>query len=258
MIDTTVSTPDGFVDRGVVMGEGDGTVPILSTGYMCNRGWKIKRFNPAGIKIKVVEMPHEPDNFSPRGGPNTGDHVDILGRSSLNDLILRVAGGRGELVEERVVSDIVAYSAKVRIYEEEDESAGDGVVDGLKAYAAKIGIAGDEAEGVVESDDGDADGIVDGLKAHATKAGNSSQVDEGNTEVDNASEEGVVEGLKAYAAKVGIVKSEEEDEGGAGGNDDGGDGVLESLRGYAAKVGIMEEAGNGVEAVVNNEGEGEL
>ena len=98
----------GSVDHGVIPGEGDGTVPLLSNGYMCAKGWHIKRFNPAGVKIKVYEMPHEPDRFSPRGGPNTGeiepipltlsllltcigDHVDILGRASLNDLICELA-----------------------------------------------------------------------------------------------------------------------------------------------------------------------
>ncbi|KAK4574166.1 phospholipid:diacylglycerol acyltransferase [Recurvomyces mirabilis] len=121
MIDTTVSTPDGYVDRGVIMGEGDGTVNLLSTGYMCNKGWKIKRYNPAGIKVTTYEMPHEPDRFSPRGGPNTGDHVDILGRSSLNDLILRVAGGKGHLIEDTIHSKILKYAEKVKIYEEESE-----------------------------------------------------------------------------------------------------------------------------------------
>ena len=48
-----------------------------------------------------------------------GDHVDILGRSSLNDLILRVAGGKGEQIEENIVSNILEYSAKVRIYDDE-------------------------------------------------------------------------------------------------------------------------------------------
>ncbi len=47
-----------------------------------------------------------------------GDHVDILGRSSLNDLILRVAGGRGDQIEENYVSKIREYSDKVKIYEE--------------------------------------------------------------------------------------------------------------------------------------------
>ncbi|GAB1211843.1 hypothetical protein ATERTT37_000967 [Aspergillus terreus] len=116
-IDTTVTNGDG-VDHGVVMGEGDGTVNLLSTGYMCAKGWHIKRYNPAGVKVKVFEMPHEPDRFSPRGGPNTGDHVDILGRASLNELILRVAGGHGDEIEETFVSRIREYADRVQIYEE--------------------------------------------------------------------------------------------------------------------------------------------
>jgi phospholipid:diacylglycerol acyltransferase len=60
------------VDHGVVMGEGDGTVNLLSSGYMCTKGWKMKRYNPAGVKVTTFEMKHEPDRFSPRGGPNTG------------------------------------------------------------------------------------------------------------------------------------------------------------------------------------------
>jgi phospholipid:diacylglycerol acyltransferase len=65
-------------------------------------------------------MRHEPDRFNPRGGPNTADHVDILGRSSLNDLILQVAGGRGELIEETIHSRIREYAEKVRIRYDED------------------------------------------------------------------------------------------------------------------------------------------
>ena len=57
-----------------------------------------------------------------------GDHVDILGRSSLNDLILRVAGGKGDQIEENYVSNIREYSDNVRIYEEDDVIEG-GVED---------------------------------------------------------------------------------------------------------------------------------
>ncbi|KAF3386124.1 Phospholipid:diacylglycerol acyltransferase [Penicillium rolfsii] len=117
-IDTTVTINEN-IDHGVMMGEGDGTVNLLSTGYMCAKGWRIKRYNPAGSKIKVFEMPHEPDRFSPRGGPNTGDHVDILGRASLNELILRVAGGKGDQIEEMFVSNIREYAERVRIFDEE-------------------------------------------------------------------------------------------------------------------------------------------
>ena len=48
------------------------------------------------------------------------DHVDILGRMSLNDLILQVAGGRGELINDTIHSNIREYADKVKIYEEED------------------------------------------------------------------------------------------------------------------------------------------
>ena len=76
------------------------------------------RYNPAGVKVKVYEMPHEPERFSPRGGPNTGDHVDILGRQSLNELILRVAAGKGDEVGENVESKIRTYAERVKITEE--------------------------------------------------------------------------------------------------------------------------------------------
>ncbi|KAH6890954.1 Lecithin:cholesterol acyltransferase-domain-containing protein [Thelonectria olida] len=118
-IDT--SHTEGEVDHGVVMGEGDGTVNLISTGYMCNRGWHMKRYNPAGAKVTVVEMPHEPDRFSPRGGPRTADHVDILGRTNLNELLLRVAGGKGDTIMNYVVSNINEYANKVRIYDDDEQ-----------------------------------------------------------------------------------------------------------------------------------------
>ncbi|KAG6041838.1 hypothetical protein E4U41_001309 [Claviceps citrina] len=110
---------DGEVDHGVVMGEGDGTVNLLSTGYMCNRGWHIKRYNPGNSQITVVEMLHEPERFNPRGGPKTADHVDILGRQNLNELILRIAAGRGDTITEHIVSSIREYAAKVKVYDDD-------------------------------------------------------------------------------------------------------------------------------------------
>lgn len=117
-IDTSITTPDSSVDHGIILSEGDGTVNLLSLGYMCNKGWKMKRYNPAGAQIIVREMAHEPDRFSPRGGPNTGDHVDILGRTSLNELILKIAAGQGDEIEDEIVSEIVDYANKVEIYDE--------------------------------------------------------------------------------------------------------------------------------------------
>ncbi|KAI0880946.1 LACT-domain-containing protein [Annulohypoxylon maeteangense] len=118
-IDTGLTVDD--IDHGVIMGEGDGTVNLLSTGYMCSKGWHMKRYNPAGVKVSVVEMPHEPERFNPRGGPNTADHVDILGRQTLNELILRVVAGKGYMIEDNIFSNIKEYAEKVKIYEEEKE-----------------------------------------------------------------------------------------------------------------------------------------
>ncbi|KAF3215952.1 hypothetical protein TWF191_009117 [Orbilia oligospora] len=113
VIDHTVNIAEEETDHGVMTGEGDGTVPLLSMGFMCSKGWKMKRFNPARIPIKTFEMLHEPQTFDMRGGPNTADHVDILGRQQLNELILRVAAGKGDSIPEKKISKIDLYTSRV-------------------------------------------------------------------------------------------------------------------------------------------------
>lgn len=57
------------------------------------------------------------------GGPlttNVGDHVDILGRSSLNDMILKVAGGKGHTIDNHIVSNILEYADKVAIRDDDE------------------------------------------------------------------------------------------------------------------------------------------
>ncbi|KAI9465682.1 phospholipid:diacylglycerol acyltransferase [Lactarius psammicola] len=102
------------IRNGVKMGEGDGTVSLLSLGAMCVEGWKRKRWNPAGIKITTVELPHRPEITLPRGGANTSDHVDILGSQALNEIILKVATGAGEEIRDNYVSQIREYAKKIR------------------------------------------------------------------------------------------------------------------------------------------------
>lgn len=85
-IDTTVHQ-DGpnaspKIRAGCKMGDGDGTVSLLSLGAMSVEGWKRKRYNPAGLKIVTHELLHEPEGMDLRGGPKTADHVDILVSSS--------------------------------------------------------------------------------------------------------------------------------------------------------------------------------
>lgn len=93
-------------ENPIFMGDGDGTVSLL-THTMCHE-WQKKgsRFNPAGINVTVVEIKHEPDRFDIRGGAKTAEHVDILGSSELNELVLKVAGGKGHTIENRFVSEL--------------------------------------------------------------------------------------------------------------------------------------------------------
>ena len=61
--------------NGVVNGDGDGTVPLESLGYMCVEGWKKGgKLNPAAASVVTREYVHSPDG-SARGGSDTADHV---------------------------------------------------------------------------------------------------------------------------------------------------------------------------------------
>ncbi|EIM85096.1 phospholipid/diacylglycerol acyltransferase [Stereum hirsutum FP-91666 SS1] len=100
--------------NGVKFGEGDGTVSLLSLGAMCVEGWNRPRWNPAGIKVTTYELPHQPVLTMPRGGANTSDHIDVLGSSMLNEIILKVATGAGDEVPNHFVSRIREYSKKIR------------------------------------------------------------------------------------------------------------------------------------------------
>lgn len=95
------------MERGsVVTGPGDGTISLPS--HAISHRWKDKnsKFNPGGSKVKIVEMLHKPDVFDLRGGTQTADHVDVLGRTELNELVLKIVSGNGAEIEEVVHSNI--------------------------------------------------------------------------------------------------------------------------------------------------------
>ncbi|GJN92257.1 hypothetical protein Rhopal_005287-T1 [Rhodotorula paludigena] len=116
-IDGSVTLDEKSVPKvrsGVVFGDGDGTVSLLSLGAMCVEGWQRPLYNPAGIKVVTHELLHSPLAFDPRGGPTTADHVDILGASELNDAILEVVAGQGHNVEEQYHSQIRDIARKIK------------------------------------------------------------------------------------------------------------------------------------------------
>jgi hypothetical protein len=53
---------------------------------------------------------------------------------------MRVAGGRGDDIEDSIQSNIKEYAAKVKIYDEEEEGAGmhDSIKSKIKEYAEKV------------------------------------------------------------------------------------------------------------------------
>ncbi|ORX79498.1 LACT-domain-containing protein [Anaeromyces robustus] len=101
----TVS-PNNNIENGIQFDNGDGTVPVVSSGYMCEGGWKMKRYNPSNIKTTTREYSHNPYLMWVRGGPETADHVDILGNHDLLKDILFIVSGNEDLVERRVESDL--------------------------------------------------------------------------------------------------------------------------------------------------------
>jgi len=126
-IDTTQNNKDSKINFGVQLTEGDGTVPLISLGYMCVKGWKNPIYNPSGMKVITREYQHillpifEASQFGIdsviRGGASTAEHVDIMGNYNLLEDILRVVSGNNKSEEDRIFSDVKKYSDRV-IFEE--------------------------------------------------------------------------------------------------------------------------------------------
>ena len=96
VIDISVEDQEKRTINGVVLGDGDGTVPIRSLGLMGVHFWQTTALNPFGVKIVTREYLHEPVSMiflAGRGGPKTSDHVDILGNHEMTFDILRIVSG---------------------------------------------------------------------------------------------------------------------------------------------------------------------
>ncbi|KAJ8756213.1 hypothetical protein K2173_024760 [Erythroxylum novogranatense] len=120
-IDTSANgeTDDSCLKDGVYIVDGDETVPVLSTGFMCAKGWRGKtRFNPSGIRTYIREYDHSPPaNLLEGRGTQSGAHVDIMGNFALVEDIMRVAAGASgeDLGGDRVYSDIFKWSDKINL-----------------------------------------------------------------------------------------------------------------------------------------------
>lgn len=110
---------NGCLRGGVQFVDGDESVPVLSAGFMCAKGWRGRtRFNPSGISTYIREFKHKASASLLEGrGLESGAHVDIMGNIALIEDVLRVAAGvsGAELGGDRVHSDIMKMSEKINI-----------------------------------------------------------------------------------------------------------------------------------------------
>ncbi|KAJ9540428.1 hypothetical protein OSB04_026934 [Centaurea solstitialis] len=109
----------GCLRGGVYFVDGDESIPVLSAGFMCAKGWRGKtRFNPSGSATYIREFRHKPPASLLEGrGAESGGHVDIMGNVALIEDILRVAAGASgaEIGGDRIYSDILEMSDRVNI-----------------------------------------------------------------------------------------------------------------------------------------------
>uniref|UniRef100_A0A7N0RE74 Phospholipid:diacylglycerol acyltransferase 2 n=1 Tax=Kalanchoe fedtschenkoi TaxID=63787 RepID=A0A7N0RE74_KALFE len=107
----------GYLKSGIYFVDGDESVPVLSAGFMCAKGWRGKtRFNPSGSPTFLREYRHKPPGRLLEGrGAESGSHVDIMGNVALIEDVLRVAAGAtgAEIGSDRIHSDIMGMSARI-------------------------------------------------------------------------------------------------------------------------------------------------
>ncbi|XVE59490.1 hypothetical protein DITRI_Ditri05aG0050100 [Diplodiscus trichospermus] len=108
-IDSSVhGEDDSCLKGGVYFADGDESVPVLSAGFMCAKGWRGRtRFNPHGIATYIREYRHI----------ESGPHVDIMGNVALIEDILRVAAGASgkEIGGDKIYSDISRMSERIKL-----------------------------------------------------------------------------------------------------------------------------------------------
>jgi phospholipid:diacylglycerol acyltransferase len=113
-IDTSVYDSARNIQYGVRFSDGDGSVPLLSLGYICQK-WAEPRslHNPSRIRVVTRERKHiaELSLSDPgRGGPQSGEHVDILGNVGVIEDVIRIVTGFE--VEEKVDQEIIVSELK--------------------------------------------------------------------------------------------------------------------------------------------------
>ncbi|TBT98236.1 phospholipid:diacylglycerol acyltransferase [Hamiltosporidium tvaerminnensis] len=113
-ISKDVNNSNKNICRGIYMTNGDGTVPLVSLGYMGRKGWRNSILNPYNVKTVVREYEHNPISIlkDVRGGPDSSDHVDILGNYNMTIDLIKVVCKYEEL-QDCIVSELDEVCEKI-------------------------------------------------------------------------------------------------------------------------------------------------
>jgi phospholipid:diacylglycerol acyltransferase len=111
---------DVHVQQGIRFSDGDGSVPLVSLGYICTDAWQRSDsgLNPSRIKVYTREYKHE-KMFTVddpiRGGPRSSDHVDILGNLQMTEDFVRLVTEfeSADVRSNHIVSDINRLSTEI-------------------------------------------------------------------------------------------------------------------------------------------------
>lgn len=120
ILDTSVEDPKNNVVHGIKFADGDGSVPLLSLGYMSAGPWRDRSsgLNPSGSKTVIREYVHRPsfDSDDPlRKGRFSAEHVDILGNEEMmEDLMRIVTDFEVDTLTDKIESDINGIVQRIK------------------------------------------------------------------------------------------------------------------------------------------------
>jgi phospholipid:diacylglycerol acyltransferase len=123
VLDVAVDNEGQKVRRGVRYADGDGSVPLLSLGYLCADAWRrpSSGLNPSMLPVTTREYPDRKEfvvDDPMRGGPRSSEHVDVLGNVDMMADLLRVVTGydADDVRHDRISSDIRRVAERVNSY----------------------------------------------------------------------------------------------------------------------------------------------
>ncbi|TKY67127.1 putative phospholipid:diacylglycerol acyltransferase 2 [Spatholobus suberectus] len=117
------SSADGeegsWLQNGVYFVDGDESVPIVSSGFMCAKGWHGRtRFNPSGMATYTREYQlKQPGSLIDRRGLERGPSSNIMGNAAFIEDVLRVAAGATGVYigGDTIFSDIMRMSERINL-----------------------------------------------------------------------------------------------------------------------------------------------